>query len=122
MLKQNIENPYYTYDYLRDNCATRIADLIIENTNNKFKTEKTENKTQISFRNLIHEKIGENSWAALGIDLCLGAVIDQKINLRETLFIPEKLMNFLDDFNSDDELIIKKPFIFQRLKIFIMKV
>ena len=118
LLKQNIENPYYTYDYLRDNCATRIADLIIENTNNKFKTEKTENKTQISFRNLIHEKIGENSWAALGIDLCLGAVIDQKINLRETLFIPEKLMNFLDEFDSDTELINKKTIYIPETKNF----
>tara|TARA_B100000900_G_scaffold97622_1_gene80682 strand:- start:4224 stop:5399 length:1176 start_codon:yes stop_codon:yes gene_type:complete len=118
LLEKNLKSPYYTYDYLRDNCATRIADLIIENTNNKFKTEKIENKTQISFRNLIHDKINENSWAALGIDLCLGAVIDQKINLRETLFMPEMLMNYLDEFNSEVNFVNKKTIYIPETKNF----
>lgn len=101
LLIDNLNNPYYTYDYLRDNCATRVADIIIENTNNKFKDDKLKSEAILSYRDLIHEKINENSWAALGIDLCLGAIIDKKINTRETFFLPENLMNYLDLYNGD---------------------
>ena len=101
LLIDNLNNPYYTYDYLRDNCATRVADIIIENTDNKFKDEILKSEAILSYRDLIHEKINENSWAALGIDLCLGAIIDKKINTRETFFLPENLMNYLDLYDGD---------------------
>ena len=109
LLVEKLNDPYYIYDYFRDNCTTRAADIVIDKTNNKFKDEKLESETVFSFRNLIHEKINENSWAALGIDLCLGAIIDKKINTRETFFLPENLMNYLDLFEAD---IIKRNIIY----------
>ena len=101
LLIDNLNNPYYTYDYLRDNCSTRVADIIIEYTDNEFKDDKLKSEAILSYRDLIHEKINENSWAALGIDLCLGAIIDKKINTRETFFLPENLMNYLDLYDGD---------------------
>jgi len=109
LLVEKLNDPYYIYDYFRDNCTTRAADIVIDKTNNKFKDNKLESETVFSFRNLIHEKINENSWAALGIDLCLGAIIDKKINTRETFFLPENLMNYLDLFEAD---IIKRNIIY----------
>ena len=100
LLIDNLNNPYYTYNYLKDNCATRVADIIIDNTKNKFKDDKLKSETNLSYRDLIHGKINENSWAALGIDLCLGAIIDKKINTRETFFLPENLMNYLDLYDG----------------------
>ena len=89
------------YNYLKDNCATRVADIIINNTKNKFKDDKLKSETNLSYRDLIRGKINENSWAALGIDLCLGAIIDKKINTRETFFLPENLMKYLDSYDGD---------------------
>ena len=109
LLVEKLNDPYYIYDYFRDNCTTRAADIVIDKTNNKFKDDKLESETVFSFRNLIHEKINENSWAALGIDLCLGAIIDKKINTRETFFLPENLMNYLDLYEAD---IIKRNIIY----------
>ena len=106
------ENKYYTYDYLRDNCSTRVADILIDDTNNKFRDDKLESEAIITYRELIHEKISENSWAALGIDLCLGAIIDKKISVRETFFIPEKLMQYLDKLMVDYSKPITKNIIF----------
>ncbi len=106
------ENKYYTYDYLRDNCSTRVADILIDDTNNKFKDDKLESKAIFTYRELIHEKISENSWAALGIDLCLGAIIDKKISVRETFFIPETLMKYLDELMIDYSKPITKNIIF----------
>lgn len=106
------ENKYYTYDYLRDNCSTRVADILIDDTNNKFRVDKLESEAIITYRELIHEKISENSWAALGIDLCLGAIIDKKISVRETFFIPEKLMKYMDELMMDYSKPITKNIIF----------
>ena len=110
LLVEKLNDPYYIYDYLRDNCTTRTADIIIDKTNNKFKDEKLESEDILSFRELIHGKINENSWAALGIDLCLGAIIDKKIKTRETFFLPENLMNYLDLYEGD---IIKRNIIYR---------
>ena len=109
LLIDNLNNPYYTYNYLKDNCATRVADIIIDNTKNKFKDDKLKSETNLSYRDLIRGKINENSWAALGIDLCLGAIIDKKINTRETFFLPENLMNYLDSYDGD---VIKRNIIY----------
>ena len=109
LLVEKLNDPYYIYDYFRDNCTTRAADIVIDKTNNKFKDEKLESEDIASYRELIHGKINENSWAALGIDLCLGAIIDKKIKTRETFFLPENLMNYLDLYKGD---IIKRNIIY----------
>ena len=110
LLVEKLNDPYYIYDYLKDNCTTRAADIVIDKTNNKFRDEKLESEDILSFRELIHGKINENSWAALGIDLCLGAIIDKKIKTRETFFLPENLMNYLDLYEGD---IIKRNIIYR---------
>ncbi len=109
LLVEKLNDPYYIYDYFRDNCTTRAADIVIDKTNNKFKNEKLYSEDTLSYRELIHGKINENSWAALGIDLCLGAIIDKKIKTRETFFLPENLMNYLDLYKGD---IIKRNIIY----------
>tara|TARA_B100001287_G_scaffold276717_1_gene288909 strand:- start:3864 stop:5087 length:1224 start_codon:yes stop_codon:yes gene_type:complete len=109
LLLEKLKNPSYIYDYFRDNCTTRSADIIIDKTNNKFKDDKLENEAIPTYRELIHGKLNENSWAAVGIDLCLGAIIDKKINIRETFFLPENFMNYLNMFESD---IIKRNIIY----------
>ncbi len=109
LLVEKLNDPYYIYDYFRDNCTTRAADIVIDKTNNKFKDDKLESEAIPTYRELIHRKINENSWAALGIDLCLGAIIDKKINTRETFFLPENLMNYLDLYEGD---IIKRNIIY----------
>ena len=109
LLVEKLNDPYYIYDYFRDNCTTRAADIVIDKTNNKFKDDKLESEAILSYRDLIHGKINENSWAALGIDLCLGSIIDKKINTRETFFLPENLMKYLDLYEGD---IIKRNIIY----------
>ena len=109
LLVEKLNDPYYIYDYFRDNCTTRAADIVIDKTNNKFKDDKLESEAILTYRDIIHRKINENSWAALGIDLCLGAIIDKKINTRETFFLPENLMNYLDLYEGD---IIKRNIIY----------
>ena len=111
LLVKNLEDPNYIYDYLRDNCSTRVADLFIKQTEQLQNTE-IDILTENSYRELIHSKINENSWGALGIDLCLGAIMDRKISIKETLFLPEKLMQYLDSLIEKDSKSITKNIIF----------
>jgi hypothetical protein len=111
LLVKNLEDPNYIYDYLRDNCSTRVADLFIKQTEQPQNT-KIDILTENSYRKLIHSKINENSWGALGIDLCLGAIMDRKISIKETLFLPEKLMQYLDSLIEKDSKSITKNIIF----------
>ena len=111
LLVKNLEDPNYVYDYLRDNCSTRVADLFIKQTEQLQNTE-MDVLTENSYRELIHSKINENSWGALGIDLCLGAIMDRKISIKETLFLPEKLMQYLDSLIEKDSKSITKNIIF----------
>ena len=111
LLVKNLEDPNYIYDYLRDNCSTRVADLFIKQTEQPQNTE-IDILTENSYRKLIHSKINENSWGALGIDLCLGAIMDRKISIKETLFLPEKLMQYLDSLIEKDSKSITKNIIF----------
>ena len=103
LLLENLKNPSYTYDYLRDNCATRVADILINESNNIPNIESINQKSDNTYRKLIHSKINENSWSALGIDLCLGAIMDKEIILKETFFLPENLMNYLNEIEKESD-------------------
>ena len=61
LLVEKLNDPYYIYDYFRDNCTTRAADIVIDKTNNKFKDDKLESEAILTYRDLIHRKINENS-------------------------------------------------------------
>ena len=111
LLLKKLENPNYIYDYLKDNCSTRIADLLIDKSEKKLESKSIDEFTDDSFRKMIHSKLNENSWGALGIDICLGAVIDRQITLRESLFLPGNLMKYLDEFNN--EKLISRKILYQ---------
>ncbi len=124
LLSENLKEPNYTYDYLKDNCATRVADIIVVRLNNIFnekslynldKNDEINSQSNYTFRKLIHSKISENTWGALGIDICLGAIIDKDISLRETFFLPEYIMNFLTDFENKNSNLVTKKIIYEPL-------
>ncbi|NJB72368.1 hypothetical protein GGR42_002859 [Saonia flava] len=96
------ENRDYKYDFFYDNCATRERDVLekVYGSNIVFKENHLEE--QYTFRELIHQNLSTNSWAAFGIDLALGSVIDKKASPREHMYLPFYVMKQLDntDFNG----------------------
>ena len=108
------ENKFYIYDYFNDNCSTKVADLFIANLNDTYSTEiDLSSKSNVSYRSLIYEMIPKNSWGSLGIDICLGSIIDQDINYRQTFFLPSMFGNFLDRIESSNPEIIESKFILE---------
>ena len=108
------ENKFYIYDYFNDNCSTKVADLFIENLNDSYSTEiDLTRKSNFTYRSLIYKMIPKNSWGSLGIDICLGSIIDQDINYRQTFFLPSKFGDFLDTIESSNPEIIESKLLLE---------
>ncbi|GHV11840.1 hypothetical protein FACS1894162_7540 [Bacteroidia bacterium] len=89
------ENLVYRYDFLFDNCTTRVRDLIETGTENQLSYK--ELKEPVTFRQLIHSCTAPYPWMTFGIDLLVGSGSDSLIHTRQSLFLPANLMKALDD-------------------------
>jgi hypothetical protein len=89
------ENKYYHYDFVHDNCSTRLRDILKKNnaTFNDFIQDKN-----LSFRNMLNDCLdkGNQPWSKFGIDLILGSPLDKKAGYFNSMFLPEYLMNGFD--------------------------
>lgn len=85
------ENREYLYDFLYDNCATRIRDVfsMALGSDLEYNTDLEEEK---SFRELVQENLHSNTWGSLGIDLALGAPNDRIATKLEQQFLPNYVL------------------------------
>ena len=111
-LLQNIQpqNKSYSYDFFYNNCATKITDIIDEVTQDTVIFLAGEPHTTMTFRDLIHSHIPENSWGGFGIDIALGSEIDRETSLKEQLFLPKNMSEILNHSRyekREEKLILK---------------
>jgi len=108
------ENRYYKYDFLFDNCTTRLRDIIVQHKKIKpsFKPIAPAGTT---FRNAIHEYLDKNDkeWSKLGIDILLGAPTDGVMDASSAQFLPDNLMKALDSSNHGNNLVTSKTSLYQ---------
>ncbi len=83
------ENRVYRYDYFRNNCSTKIWDVLKTNFGDTLQFNPGYVQDRKSIRRLIHEYVDPDSWSALGIDLALGSRIDVATTPEQHLFLPE---------------------------------
>lgn len=88
------ENRYYQYDFFRDNCATRVRDMV-EAAYGHTPLRYCEELAGRSYRRYVHESTagGCLEWWTLGIDLLLGLPADHRCDVREVMFHPIHMMN-----------------------------
>jgi len=82
------QNRLYKYDFLFENCATKIPEVFEKNLGDALQFDYGHLHQQFTFRELIHQNLTLNSWSNFGIDLALGSVIDRKATPYEHLFLP----------------------------------
>ena len=88
------ENKFYRYDFLFDNCATRIRDIIEDNIDGELVYNQDELEVY-SYRDILHQ-YGENfPWISDGLDIILGMKTDDNANQYNQMFIPDYLMKHL---------------------------
>ncbi|MCO5241024.1 MAG: DUF4105 domain-containing protein [Chitinophagaceae bacterium] len=91
-------NKYYKYDFLYDNCATRIRDIVKHNVEGDIVIGNILPYPEVTFRALIHNSLnrGRMYWSKLGIDLLLGRGLDQVAQNEQTMFLPDYLYKGFD--------------------------
>jgi len=96
-LLENIkpEHMYYRYDFLLDNCATRVRDLF---GGEDYLHPGT--PAGRSFRDHLGYYLDGRRWLQFGIDLILGAPVDREMTYEQEMFLPEFLSRNLNDFRN----------------------
>lgn len=91
------ENKKYKYDFFFDNCATKIRDVVQEVLGENLEYNNDYILESLTFRQLIQQNLIANTWGSLGIDVALGAVIDQKAKPIEYQFLPKYVFEAADN-------------------------
>ena len=86
------QNRDYKYDFLFDNCATKLPEVLKKVLGNKIQFHEEHLKNNFTFRDLIQQNLLTNSWSSFGIDLALGSVIDREAKPEEYMFLPKYVM------------------------------
>lgn len=90
LLLDNANTPgwSYRYNFLYDNCTTRLLDMIEASVEGKVVWPKAEDGKR-TFRDIVHEFAAPVSpWNAFGQDLILGAEMDVPLSARQQSFAP----------------------------------
>jgi len=91
------QNRFYKYDFLFDNCTTRLRDLVEKASDSTVHFGKVLQR-KATFRDLIHEYLNYNDkqWSKLGIDILLGSRTDAVASPYYVMFLPDYLMKTFD--------------------------
>ncbi len=105
------ENRYYLYRFAGKNCTSELRDLILENVKTDFKNTST-SKT---IRDQLNEYLQDRLWLKFSMSLIMGYKVDRKIDLFDSMFLPDYLCYSLRDINTENGNLIKEETIFNQL-------
>jgi len=89
------ENKYYRYNFLFNNCTTKIRDILINNSLEKI--EFNTKDQNISYWNILDEFMEDSPWIYFGIHTLLGKDCDKKASPNEYSFIPNRFKDALNN-------------------------
>jgi hypothetical protein len=111
------ENRRYRYDFLFDNCTTRLRELILKQSGTTYTTGTVIPFDGATFRNHIHYYLDNNHqyWSKLGIDILLGSKMDRIMSNDEAMFLPDYLEKGIDSSRSSSgSLVLRKNILFEK--------
>ena len=124
------ENRYYLYDFLFDNCATRVIDIIAMNVDHPVRFRHLEESTSLSFRQNLDKYLKASPWIDFGIDIALGLPADKIMTARQSMFLPDDLMRRINpetEINAETPKLVfegaslsQKPGLFTPFNIFMI--
>jgi len=110
------QNRYYLYDFLYDNCATRIRDVLLQHLGDSLIITNKELNT--TFRKELKRYV-HNPWLWFGMDLLLGPIADTKLDTYTSMFLPDYVASALSKAmiitkeGKKTPLVSKERFIFK---------
>lgn len=91
------ENAVYTYDYFRDNCATRVRDALDATLGGELRRQLASRSRGSTYRSEAVRLASPAWWMWLGFDIGLGPRADVPLSLWEEAFVPMRLADALGD-------------------------
>ena len=102
------ENRDYKYDFLNENCSTKIPEILSLVLGNNMVFHSDHLTESMTFRDLIQSYLYWNSWASFGIDLALGAVIDRAAEPDEYMFLPDYVLYQVNNTSYGDNSLLNR--------------
>ena len=102
------ENATYQYDFFYNNCATKIRAVLDEVFPNEIVIKDNHITTSFTMRDLINNNVPHNTWANVGINIALGAVIDVKATSDEYQFLPKYIFEAFNNATINKNPLIKE--------------
>jgi hypothetical protein len=103
-LAQNVlpQNREYLYDHYRDNCATRVRDLIDKIVDGQF-FEATQDRGRMTLREHTRRHTYQNPIMDWVLMFLMSDTIDEPIRQWDEMFLPTELERYLSNFNYINE-------------------
>jgi hypothetical protein len=86
------ENRYYRYDYFRDNCSTRVRDVIDMALGGALKRSTGNSRSSQTYRSHTLRLVDDMPVTQFAIAVALGTPSDRPITLWEEMFVPSRVM------------------------------
>ena len=86
------ENRNYYYNYVYDNCATKLRDIMDTLFPGRVQYDFSYKRDGLTIRDLMDLYLEEQPWGDLGIDICLGTGIDKEAPAEVYMFLPDYIM------------------------------
>jgi len=100
------ENRAYKYDFMWDNCSTRVRDIFPRTLGDEFYFGDILSQKKITYRNIINQYLINKHWERFGIDLLLGSPIDTVMSEDGVMFLPDFLHKGLEHAKYKGEHIV----------------
>jgi len=90
------ENMYYRYDFLKDNCSTRVLKIINDALKDSLILPENITSTRQTYREMLMPYLKGKDWERFGINLALGRPVDKTVTVKEAAFLPDYLKEIFD--------------------------
>ncbi len=102
------ENKYYHYDFLLDNCSTRVRDIFPKLFSTRFIFGHSMADDSCSFRTILDQYEKNKHWERVGINLLMCHIVDNKMSNVQSMFLPDYLMKGISEATLDGKRIVKE--------------
>lgn len=108
------ENKFYPYHFYADNCTTRARDILINQISDSIGFKDIRPIPGVStYRQLIHSYMNSSSqaWNRFGIDVLLGNHLDEAMDNKQAMFLPDYLMKGMDSATVQQHPLVSEKLI-----------
>ena len=105
------ENRNYYYHHFKDNCATRIRDIIDLATNGQFKARFGDAPGRYTLRQHVRRHTWFSPFMDWALNFLMGQDIDVPITIWQEMFLPAEIGLRISDFTYTDSAGIERPLV-----------